>query len=116
MTKLKDDIADDIDKVFLDKDEHAIEAIYFENGAGNGRPVIGILENVFVEIAAGDPGVEGTRPTFTAQPSDVPNIAHEDTIKFRAADVFQPTDTTYKVRGIQPNSPGDMKTLVLERQ
>ena len=79
--KLKDDIASDIDKVFMNKDEFAVEAVYYENGVGNGRPVAVLFDKDSPRVSPESGELLGSGPAISVKTLDVPNLAHKDTFK-----------------------------------
>jgi len=82
---------------FLDATEMA------DNATIGSATVAGIFDNQFVEVH----GIEGVRPVFTCDESDVSSIAHGDALTIKTV--------SYKVAGVQPDGTG-LTSLILEKQ
>jgi hypothetical protein len=83
---------------FLSTDDFAVAATY--NGA---TTVNGIFDNDYIN----DSAMESSRPRFVCKQSDVPAVAHGDTLVVSAV--------TYHVASVEPDGTG-LVTLVLEKQ
>ncbi len=82
---------------FFSNDEMA------DNATIGSNTVVGIFENQFFEVH----GIEGLRPTFTCDESEVSSIDHGDALTIKS--------TSYEVVGIHPDGTG-VTTLILEQQ
>mgnify|MGYP003960367063 FL=1 len=82
---------------FLDATEMA------DNATIGASTVAGIFDNQFVEVH----GIEGVRPVFVCDESDVSTIDHGDSLSVKS--------TSYEVIGIQPDGTG-LTSLILEAQ
>ncbi len=97
---LKADMLSDLDDVFLDTDEHAVEVTY------NAATIIDIFDDEFSGAANDNISVETTVPQVLVKTSDVPSVAHGETMTINSI--------AYKVIGKQPDGTG--VTLILLSQ
>lgn len=92
----KDDLTNDLD-VFLNSDEFAVDVTY------NAATIQGIFDAEFSSAVEGEVGIESTVPQVLVKTSDVPNVAHNETMTINSV--------VYSVIGIQPDGTG--VTLIL---
>lgn len=81
---------------FLDVDAWGVTATYNTN-----TTVTGVFGSAYSEVH----GTEAEKPLFTCSLSDIPNVAHGDTLTYGGTD--------YSVVGVQPDEVDVMVTLVL---
>jgi hypothetical protein len=96
MSTFKDDLTNDLE-IFLNSDEFAVDVTYL------GNTIQGIFDDEFSSAVQGEMGVESTVPQVLLRTSDVPNVAHGETMTINSV--------VYQVIGIQPDGTG--MTLIL---
>jgi hypothetical protein len=96
MTTFKDDLTNDLD-IFFNSEEFAVDVTY------NAATIQGIFDAEFSSAVEGEMGVESTVPQVLLKTSDVPSVAHNETMTINSV--------VYKVIGIQPDGTG--MTLIL---
>ena len=91
---------------FFALDEFAQAATFTPSG-GSGVAISIIFRNEFYAVDEGSVAVETTQPVITVQTSEVPNLAHGDTIATGGI--------TYNVIGVRPDGTG-ITEIALEKQ
>ncbi len=95
----KNDLTNDLD-IFLNSDEFAVDVTY------NSATIQGIFDDEFTSAVEGEMGIESSVPQVLVKTSDVPNVAHNETMTINSV--------VYNVIGIQPDGTG--MTLILLSQ
>lgn len=81
--------------VFFNVEEHGTTASY------DGTDIVGVFDREYADVL----GMEASAPTFTCAASDVPGVAHNDTLTIDG--------DVYTVRSVQPDGTG-VVVLILE--
>ncbi len=97
MSTFKEDLLTDLDDVFLDNEEFAVDVLY------NAATFQGIFDDGFIDSADDGIAVESTAPQVQVKTSDVVGALHDETMTINSID--------YKIIGIQPDGTG--MTLIL---
>jgi hypothetical protein len=97
MSTFKEDLITDLDDVFLDNEEFAVDVIY------NSVTFQGIFDDEFIGAVDERLAVESTAPQVQVKTSDVTGALHGETITVGSVD--------YKIAGIQPDGTG--MTIIL---
>lgn len=92
MSTFKQDLTTDLDDVFLDNEEFAVDVIY------NTVTFGGIFDDGFIDSADDGIAVESTAPQVQVKTSDVTAASHGDSITVDG--------TVYKIIGKQPDGTG----------
>jgi len=92
----KADIITDLD-TFINADEFAVDITY------NAATIQGVFDDEFSSAVQGEMGIESTVPQVQVKTSDVPTVAHGETMTINS--------TVYNIIGIQPDGTG--MTLIL---
>ncbi len=84
--------------VFLNTDDFGVEALYKEDGAGDGVTINVLFEKEDLSIDPEEGDLQNDPPTARARTSDGPNAAHKDTLAINSV--------TYEVKTPRPDGEG----------
>jgi len=92
----KEDLTNDLD-IFLNENEFAVDITY------QAATIQGIFDAEFSSAVEGEIGIESTVPQVLVKTTDVPSVAHGQTMTINAV--------VYNIIAIQPDGTG--MTLIL---